>query len=164
MLAALVMHRLLDSFASGFAASIARSNALLEITPQDDLYRRPRELPRTFTIFTVGEYLLRSAATIEQTFGGITTRLWDDPFEWTLPEKLNSAALIAEYLYEVSAAVDRGIAFLDSDDVLLREIPAPVAIKPIGEVLIESLTRAEHYQGRAFGVFQALSDEKLPRI
>jgi hypothetical protein len=115
-------------------------------------------------MFTVGEYLLRSAATIEQTFGGITTRLWDDPFEWTLPEKLNSTALIGEYLDEVSATIDRGIAFLDTDDVLYRDIPAPTTIKSIGAVLIETLVRAEHYQGRAFGVFQALSDEKLPRI
>ena len=158
------MHRLLDSFASGFADCIARSHSLLEMTSADDLYRRPRELPRTFTMFTIGEYLLRSAATIEQTFGGITTRLWDDPFEWTLPEKLDSPGLVAEYLNEVSATVDRGFTFLDSDEVLLREIPAPTTIKSIGEVLIETLARAEHYQGRAFGVFQALSDEKLPRI
>ena len=158
------MHRLLDSFANGFAACIARSHSLLDMTLVDDLYRRPRERPRTFTMFTIGEYLLRSAATIEQTFGGITTRLWDDPFEWTLPEKLISTDLVAEYLNEVSATVERGFTFLDSDEVLLREIPAPTAIKSIGEVLIETLARAEHYQGRAFGVFQALSDEKLPRI
>ena len=158
------MRRLLDSFANGFAVCIARSHSLLEMTSEADLYRRPRELPRTFTIFTVGEYLLRSAATIEQTFGGITTRLWDDPFEWTLPEKLGSTDLVAEYLNEVSATVDRGFTFLDSDEILLREIPAPTTIKSIGEVLIETLARAEHYQGRAFGVFQALSDEKLPRI
>lgn len=158
------MLKLLDSFTNGFAACIARSHSLLEITSEVDLYRPPRQLPRTFTIFTVGEYLLRSAATIEQTFGGITTRLWDDPFEWTLPEKLNSTALIGEYLDEVSATVARGIAFLDTDDVLLREIPAPTSIKPIATVLIETLARAEHYQGRAFAVFQALSNEKLPRV
>lgn len=158
------MRNLLDSFSTGFTASISRSRELLEITPEPDLYRRPRELPRTFTMFTVGEYLLRSAATIEQTFGGITTRLWDDPFEWTLPEKLNSAVLIGEYLNEVSTTVERGFAFLAGDEVLYREIPAPATIKPIATVLIETLSRAEHYQGRAFAVFQALSDEKLPRF
>jgi hypothetical protein len=115
-------------------------------------------------MFTVGEYLLRSAATIEQTFGGITTRLWDDPFEWTLPEKLNSAVLIGEYLNEVSTTVERGFALQAGDEVLYREIPAPATIKPIATVLIETLSRAEHYQGRAFAVFQALSDEKLPRF
>ena len=45
--------------------------------------------------------LLRSAAAVEQTFGGITTRLWDDPFEWTLPEKLSSTDLLIGYLNEV---------------------------------------------------------------
>ena len=41
-------------------------------------------------MFSCGEYILRSAAAVEQTFGGITTRLWDDPFEWTLPEALST--------------------------------------------------------------------------
>ena len=112
----------------------------------------------------MGEYLLRSAATIEQTFGGITMRLWDDPFEWTLPEKLSSTVLIADYFTEVEKTLNIGVAFLANDEVLRREIPAPTTIKSIGQVLIEALSRAEHYQGRAFGVFQALSDEKLPRI
>ncbi|HLA94383.1 MAG TPA: hypothetical protein VK612_01590, partial [Pyrinomonadaceae bacterium] len=82
------MRDLLDVFDKAFAAVHTRSVELLGQTSGPDLYRRPRELPQTFAMFTVGEYLLRSAASVEQTFGGITRRLWDDPFEWTLPEKL----------------------------------------------------------------------------
>jgi hypothetical protein len=32
------------------------------------------------------------------------------------------------------------------------------------DLLLETLARAEHYQGRAFAVFQMLSDKKLPRL
>jgi hypothetical protein len=32
------------------------------------------------------EQILRSARIVEQVSGGITANLWDDPFEWTLPE------------------------------------------------------------------------------
>jgi hypothetical protein len=37
------------------------------------------------------QYILRSAAAIEQMCGGLTANLWDDPFEWTLPETLSNA-------------------------------------------------------------------------
>src|SRR6476620_9278025 len=66
------------------------------ITP-DLLYRRPPAV-------TIGENLLRSAAVLEQTFGGLTANLWDDPFEWTLPETLSTAELVHDYLSEVEAA------------------------------------------------------------
>ena len=50
-----------------------------------------------------GEQVLRSAAIVEQTFGGLTANLWDDPFEWTLPETLSTSAKVIEYLNEVEA-------------------------------------------------------------
>ena len=58
--------------------------ALIEQTSTALLYAIPtqtgspsdsRQLP------SIGESVLRSAAAIEQTFGGITANLWDDPFE-----------------------------------------------------------------------------------
>ena len=158
------MPTLLDSFNRSFAELSARTRKILEVTPAELLYKRPRELPRTFAMFTVGEYVLRSAAAVEQTFGGLTTRLWDDPFEWTLPEKLNTKALIIEYLDEVDKTRYDGFSFLRSDESLTKSIAAPSTIKPISQVLIETLSRSEHYLGRAYAVFQMLSDEKLPRI
>jgi hypothetical protein len=115
-------------------------------------------------MFTVGEYVLRSAAAVEQTFGGITTRLWDDPFEWTLPEKLHCVDLVKEYLDEVDLTRAEGIAFIANDDSLSRSIPAPVNIVPISHILIDAVARSEHYLGRAYAIFQTISDEKLPRV
>ena len=115
-------------------------------------------------MFSCGEYILRSAAAVEQTFGGIMTKLWDDPFEWTLPEELATGAKILDYLAEVEATRRKGFAFFTSDDDLRREIPAPETMKSIAEILIETVARAEHFQGRAFSIFQMFSDEKLPRI
>jgi hypothetical protein len=129
-----------------------------------DLFRKPRELERTMTMFSCGEYILRSAAIVEQTFGGITTRLWDDPFEWTLPEKLSTRVHVNEYLDEVEVTRIRGFGFFLSDDDLRKEIPAPEITRPIFALLLETVARAEHFQGRAFAVFQMLSDEKLPRM
>ena len=52
------------------------------------LYQKVRASP-SGPAKSFGEEILRSAAAVEQTFGGLTANLWDDPFEWTLPEKLN---------------------------------------------------------------------------
>lgn len=156
------MRQFLITFESEFEAIHRGTLVLLQNTTDADLYRRPRELPRTFTMFTIGEYVLRSAATIEQTFGGITTRLWDDPFEWTLPEKLDMVDRVAEYLEEVAITRRRGLDFFQSDEDLRKHIPAPSEIRSIFEVLLETVSRARHFQGRAFAVLQMLSDEKLP--
>ena len=109
-----------------------------------------------------GEQAHRQRA--EQVFGGITTRLWDDPFEWTLPEKLNTPAAVLDYLSEVEQISRKGFAFFETDEDLLRKIPAPVQLKSVFEILLSTIARAEHFQGRAFAVFQMISDEKLPRI
>ena len=114
-------------------------------------------------MFSCGEYVLRSAGKVEQTFGGITTRLWDDPFEWTLPEELSTTDLVAKYLAEVEATRSKGFSLLKSDADLRKEMPAPEKLKTIFEILLETVARAEHFQGRAFSIFQMFSDEKLPR-
>jgi len=155
---------LLDTFDHAFSAVSSRTRAILHLTSDENLYRRPRDLPNTFAMFTIGEYVLRSAAAVEQTFGGLTTRLWDDPFEWTLPEKLHSIELIKGYLDEVDKTRADGIAFIANDESLSKSIPAPVKVLPISKVLIETLGRSEHYLGRAYAVFQMISDEKLPRV
>lgn len=101
---------------------------------------------------------------VEQVFGGITTRLWDDPFEWTLPEKLASNKEILEYLAEVESTRSAGFRFIGSDASLKREIPAPRELRSLFDILIESLMRAEHFQGQAYAVFRLFSDVKLPRV
>ncbi len=158
------MKTYIEHFSHAFDALHRRSNELIALTPDEKLFWKPRDLGRTMTMFSVGEYVLRSAGKVEQTFGGITTRLWDDPFEWTLPEELSSGDLIADYLSEVEATRVNGFALLKSDEELRREIPAPVKMRTILQVLLETVARAEHFQGRAFAVFQMFSDDKLPKF
>lgn len=119
------------------------------------------ETNQHFASASCGEYVLRSAGKVEQTFGGITSKLWDDPFEWTLPEELSTNRKIMEYLAEVEQTRLKGFAYLASDEDLLRTIPAPENLCLIFDVLLETVACAEHFQGRAVAVFQMFSDEKL---
>ena len=154
----------IDHLRSGFEGISKRSRFLVELTQQDRLYWRPRVITNSLFPFSFGEYILRSAAMVEQTFGGITTRLWDDPFEWTLPEKLTTKESVMAYLADVDAASERGFEFLRSDADLDMQIPAPSELRPIFAILVDTIGRAEHFQGRAMSIFQLFSDEKLPRI
>ncbi|HKP68188.1 MAG TPA: hypothetical protein VJV05_02815 [Pyrinomonadaceae bacterium] len=158
------MDALLESFDRQFHKLHKRSCDLLALIDPSDLFRKPREVDRSMAMFSCGEYLLRSAAAVEQTFGGITTRLWDDPFEWTLPEKLSTPDAITAYLNEVEATRVAAFKFFKSDDDLRKQLPAPENLRSIFELLLDTISRAEHYQGRAFALFQVFSDEKLPRI
>ncbi|PYS99115.1 MAG: hypothetical protein DMF63_13680 [Acidobacteria bacterium] len=158
------MDTLLESFDNRFADIDRRSRELLSKIPIADLYRKPREIAHSMAAFSCGEFLLRSAAAVEQTFGGITTRLWDDPFEWTLPEKLSTPELVIEYLNEVEATRVGAFKFFGSDDDLRKQILAPEYLRTIFDLLLETVARAEHYQGRAFALFRVMSDEKLPRL
>ena len=158
------MKTIIETFENQFSKLHLRSIEFVENIPDDKLFWKPRELKQTFAMFSCGEYVLRSAAAVEQTFGGIMTKLWDDPFEWTLPEELSSGAKIAEYLVEVEATRRKGFAFFTSDEDLRKEIPAPEKLRSIHEILIETVARAEHFQGRAFSIFQMFSDAKLPQI
>lgn len=140
------------------------SRELLTLLDDTLLYQSPRKLANSMSPFSCGEYILRSAAMVEKTFGGITTRMWDDPFEWTLPEKLADKESILRYLDEVEATRKKGFAFFTSDQDLTREIPAPEQLRSLFSILLETLMAASHYQGRAFAVFQMISDKKLPRL
>ncbi|MDQ3821595.1 MAG: hypothetical protein M3362_28485, partial [Acidobacteriota bacterium] len=97
-----------------FARLHARSIALIEVVPQEKLYWQPRGSPVAFPLYSCGEHLLRSAAAVEQTFGGLTSNLWDDPFEWTLPETLKTPASVAAYLNEVEETRERGFTLSSS--------------------------------------------------
>lgn len=158
------MKNFLETFDAQFIKIHTRSCELVKIIPTEKLYWQPRRMDALFPVNSCGEYILRSAAAVEQTFGGITTRLWDDPFEWTLPEQLSTNELILGYLSETEETRRKGFAFFASDEDLRREIPAPERLKSIFQILLETVARAEHFQGRAFAVFQTFSDAKLPRL
>lgn len=158
------MHPIISHFDQRFVLIDSRSRDLLAKLDEELLYQRPRQLANSMAPFSCGEYILRSAAMVEKTFGGITTRLWDDPFEWTLPEKLNNIARIVDYLDEVEVTRRKGFAFFTSDDDLNREIPSPEKLRPIAEILLDTIGTAEHFQGRSFAIFQMISDTPLPRV
>lgn len=153
------MKSFIEIFDRKFAELYARSVRLLETIPNDKLYWQPRAKDALFPINSCGEYILRSAGKIEQTFGGITVKLWDDPFEWTLPEQLSTCELVLQYLAEVEATRKRGFALFLSDEDLKRELPAPVKMTSLFELLLETVSVAENYQGRAAAVLKIISDE-----
>ena len=135
-----------------YASLIDSLRALTRSVPNDLLYRRSASL-------TIGENILKSAGVVEQTCGGITANLWDDPFEWTLPETLSTTTHILEYLSEVEDAQERAFATLTSDDVLLKFIAAPWSDNcRLLDLLLTTLVRASEYRGRAVATLEMLSD------
>jgi hypothetical protein len=155
------MNQLLSSLDAQFAALHERALALLRRVPPGRLYWQPRA-GRTFPAHSCGEHLLRAAACVEQTFGGITANLWDDPFEWTLPETLPTPERVAAYLTEVEATRRRGFALFADDAQLAQEIAVPSGeMRTLAALLLDTLARAAHHQGRAYATFRLFSDERL---
>ena len=105
------------------------------------------------------DLLLRSAAVIEQTCGGLTVNLWDDPFEWTLPETLSNAELIIEYLSEVDLARERAFKSIRDDSALTKYISVPTGQQLLVNLLLETLVKASDYRGRAVATVNLLSGE-----
>jgi hypothetical protein len=119
------------------------------VTP-DLLYRRPPQV-------SLGENVLRSAAALEQTFGGLTANLWDDPFEWTLPESLSTAERVTEYLAEVDAARRAAFRSITSDRDLTKYIAGPSGEpQQLFTLLMETLVKASDYHGRAVATLKML--------
>jgi hypothetical protein len=155
------MELYLATFDKRFRQLSEQSIAIIDRTPPARLFWQPVERGTLFPVNSCGEYILRSAGKIEQTFGGITTKLWDDPFEWTLPEHLSNSGLITEYLREVEVTRQKAFNFFRSDEDLKKSIPAPVKIVPLFEILLDTMMVAENYLGRAIAVFRQFSAEKL---
>jgi hypothetical protein len=142
-----------------FALLHRRSGELIEKIRPDWFYRRPLD---TIGALSCGEHILRSAATVEQTFGGIAVNLWDDPFEWTLPETLATPAKVIEYLSEVEATRKRAFALFRNDADLMKEIMAPAGRTQLVSLLLDTLVRAAHHQGAALAILSLLSEPHEP--
>ena len=149
-----------------FARLHERSHALVQVIPAERLYWQPqREAARALPVYSCGEHLLRSAAAVEQTFGGITVNLWDDPVEWTLPEALPTPAHVAEYLNEAEATRRRAFELLRADAELSKEIATPSGeMRTLFSLAAETLARAAHHQGRAFATLRLFSDARVPLV
>lgn len=135
---------------SELARLIRSLKDLVNSIPLDLLYRNPPPV-------SIGENILRSAAVIEQTCGGLTANLWDDPFEWTLPETLSTADRIIEYLSEVDLARQRAFASIVDDSALSKYIAVPSGDpRPLASLLLETLVTASDYRGRALATSKIL--------
>jgi hypothetical protein len=135
---------LITWFDQQFAQLHTSWRELIQQLPSDSIYRRGDE--SNSGLLSCGEYVLKSARVVEQTFGGITSNLWDDPFEWTLPETLTTREKLLAYFDEVEATRRRGFALFKTDDNLLKEIVAPSGETQLLSVLLDTLVRARHHQ------------------
>jgi hypothetical protein len=154
----------MDKFIEGLDRQFARlhsdSYKLIQAISPELLYQQPPGKSNSLPLHSCGEHVLRSAAVVEQTFGGITTNLWDDPFEWTLPETLPTADKVTGYLDEVEATRKRGFQLFKSDLDLVKEIMSPAGPTQLLPLLLDTLARAAHHQGRAWATFEILRAAK----
>lgn len=95
------------------------------------------------------EQILRSARIVEQVSGGITANLWDDPFEWTLPETLRTKEKLLAYVDEVRDARARAFQFFKEDADLLKTIMAPSGPIQLMSLLLDALVRARYHEIKA---------------
>ncbi len=115
------------------------------------LYRRVADV-------SLGEQILRSGAVIEQTLGGLTSNLWDDPFEWTLPETLSTSDRVIDHLSEIDALRQTFFRSIANDDALSKYVSVPSGEpKALIDLLLETLVRASDYRGRAVATLKILS-------
>ena len=105
--------------------------------------------PVTQQLSPSAEQIVRSARTVEQVFGGITANLWDDPFEWTLPETLVTKNKLITYLDEVQEVRERGFQLFADDSELLKSIMPPAGRTQLMSLLLDTLVRAWHHQRNA---------------
>ena len=140
-----------------FSTLIDSLKDLVQSVPAELLYRHPPAV-------SIGENILRSAAVVEQTCGGLTSNLWDDPFEWTLPETLSNPDRIVEYLSEVDVARQRAFDSIKNDSALSKYISDPSGERRLIGLLLETLVKAAEHKGRAVATIKMLSSEGGPRF
>jgi hypothetical protein len=147
------MNKSIENLDAQFADLHTRSLDLIARLSCERLYAKAAGSTDSF-----GELILRSAAVVEQSFGGLTANLWDDPFEWTLPETLNAPAKVLEYLDEVEATRRNAFDSFESDDDLSKEIMTPAGSTQLLPFLLDTLRRARHHHERAETIYKLLND------
>jgi len=155
---ALGKHEIVPSFDREFMRVHSRSRSIIERVPAELLYAGGEKASSQRQSVSVGESVLRAAAAIEQTFGGITANLWDDPFEWTLPEYLTTQGKVLDHLEDVESTRRRAFSSFTEDSCLLKRVATPSnESQPLIELLLETLVRATFYQSQAAVVLKNLS-------
>lgn len=150
-------HQIIESLNQEFARLHSRSCAVVEATSANKLYFAPKAGDDT-SILSIGESVLRCAAAIERTFGGITSNLWDDPFEWTLPEHLSTPAKVLDHLNEVEAIRKQAFRSFTDDECLRLQVATPAEeMQPLIELLLATLLQAMDFQSQAIVAHKILS-------
>lgn len=144
--------RIVQHLEQEFSELIKSLKDLVRLVPTELLYRHPPAV-------SVGENILRSAAVVEQTCGGLTSNLWDDPFEWTLPETLSNPDRIVEYLSEVDEARQRAFDSIQDDSALTKYISDPSGERLLISLLIETLVKASKHKHRALDRIHKMSQD-----
>ena len=147
------MDKLIESLDTPFADLHRQSGELVSRLSREQLYAKPNG-----SADSGGEQILRSAAVVEQSFGGLTANLWDDPFEWTLPETLNTPGRVLDYLIEVEATRRNAFDSFKNDEDLAKEIMTPAGNVQLLPFLLDTLQRARHHQQRATAIIELLND------
>ena len=137
----------IENFDLRFAEIHRARRAAAKEAGDDRIYQSSE--PKRLWPVSIGLHLIRSAAVVEQMINGITVRLWDDPFEWTLQERLSNVESLIAYFDEVETARSHGFEFLQNDIDLERSIPAPVELKTLEQLLAETLDSSVGYISRA---------------
>ena len=135
---------------------------VLAIIPEDKLYWKPFASQNFIRIYSCGELISHIGGIVEYAFNGITSNLWEEPFEWITREVLPTRTHIAAYLDEV--AVVRRMAFTDfSDEDLPKLIYFPnAASTTLGEILVKTLSHASHHRGQVYAYAHLVTDVRLP--
>ena len=134
---------IVDGLDKEFAFLIESLKELVRTVNADQLYRHVDDT-------SFGEQILRSVAVIEQTLGGLTSNLWDDPFEWTLPETLSTPQLVVDHLSEVDTLRKRFFASIDGDGALRQYVALPSGEpRTLIQILTDALARASDCHKKA---------------
>ena len=139
-----------EAFDTQFRELYLDSVRLVGVVSAGQLYSETASAP------SFGECLVRGAGVVERTFGGLTANLWDDPFEWTLPETLKTPADVLAYLNEVEATRRRGFALLKDGDLDRLIAVAPDELKLVRRLLRETLDNAASWHSRASEALELL--------
>src|SRR2546430_5669316 len=136
------MDGVIDILDRQFAQLYSGWHEVIQELGSESIYRKLDPNSRSLSC---GEHIVRSARIVEQTFGGITANLWDDPFEWTLPETLTTPESVLDYLREVEATRRRGFELIKSEEDLKKEIMAASGARQLLSLLLDTLVRAGHH-------------------
>jgi uncharacterized damage-inducible protein DinB len=135
---------------------------LLDLIPEEKLYWKPFQSPNFIRIYSCGELISHVGGIVEYAFNGITSNLWEEPFEWITREALPTRAHVATYLEEVAQLRRQAIEMLTDNDLSKRLYFPNAVATTMGEILIRTLSHASHHRGQIYAYVHLFSDVRLP--